>query len=1088
MPARLLLLLLLLLSTGASQAQESEAAWLEVADVFLNLHAGPSTNHEVILRLGPREAVVLLERGEHWSQVRRQDGTSGWARNDFLLPWNEFSRLDTWRRVGDKRLFRFYGGTNNERLTVEAELRAISDHVYFYTHARHESVALPDDQALQHVGELFDEKIYRRSLDFRGIEDPPDFDGDERIVVLVVAGYMDRQGMRTWYSTRHDMPQEAGSRGVGFIGLSLSDHRATLRYFDSNRTPFVLSSLTRQFQELLQHHAGGVRSSWISAGMTQLMQEILEQEGVLQNMRFSSRAETRLDSYDGPYFHTSMLFMLYVLERLGPETLNEFATFAARPTPVLDSLDAVLEGHPAGLDADTFFADWALTNTLLDTRREGGRYGYHLLDRSELSLPPPSTWVKQLPAAVRDSTVPYSASYYELPLPDDRDAAGQLLLDFRLNEPPPMDAWLQFVQVLPDRIDIQRFRASDYRGRPVLASLEKAPERAFVAISPFTSGDRQRTRPVSFSLALRELSSLPDNQAQVTTTLNLRSQPQFADNIVGRLQPCSVVRVLQRDEQWSQVQTGAGLSGWAHNDHLFHLNAPSPGVSPKPCAALVQAAHDGDLATVQNLLATGADVNGQDAWGRTALHEAALRGHERVLARLLRAGANVHLQDSAGRTPLDEVTESGDADSIMMLLRAGTGPDPGVSRFRPPVVSVAATGNSDLLELFLNEGHDPDWRGQDGRAALAAAAANGHDAMLRQLLAFGADAQQVDRDGRSPLMLAAASGKHSAFAPLLDASADVNLQDLEGHSALTLAAANGHALSVAWLLLGSDADIHHSLPDSGRNALHLAAAGGHADVIAMLRLAGLDPAAQDTQGHGALHLAEAADHDLTAEYLRMSASWTPVRGLKLSPQERDGFLSAAARGDLAEVERYLEAGAQFLLVSHDREGLTALMLAARAGHQDVVLRLLLAGADPNLRWNSGWDEPAIFFSIRNGDDDLTAMLLLAGATPASKSMSSPFKSALSWAAEFGQEEIVHLLLALRGTRYIDLNVRDHSGWTPLLTAVTRGHTNIVRSLLAAGADPNLRPLRPVGQSILELCAGSCNQEIRNLLLAAGAEA
>ncbi|MCY4022480.1 MAG: ankyrin repeat domain-containing protein [Anaerolineaceae bacterium] len=1088
MRKRSMLFLLLLIVSAAVHAQEVEPDWLEVADVFLNLHAGPSTDHEVILRLGPREAVVLLERREHWSQVRRQDGQTGWARNDFLLPWNEFSRLDTWWRVGDKRLFRFFHGTNNERLTVEAELRVISDHVYFYTHARHEDNALPDDQALQRIAELFDEKIYRRSLDFRGIEDPPDFDGDERIVVLVLAGYRDQQGMWSWYSSRHDMPQESGSRGVGFIGISLSDHRETLRYFDSNRTPFVLSSLAHQFQELLQHHAGGVRSSWISAGMAALMQEILEQERVLEPTRFMGRAETRLHSYDGPSSHSSMLFMLYVLERLGPETLNELATFAARPEHVLDSLDAVLEGHPAGLDADTFFADWALTNILLDTRREGGRYGYHLLDRSELALPPPSTRVEQLPARFEAEAPPYSASYYELPLPQDSAAADHLLLDFRLNEPPPQDAWLQFVQVLPDSIDIQRFRASEYGNQPILASLREGPERVFVAVSPFTTGDRQRTRPVSFSLALRQQATPADPQAQVTTTLNLRSRPEVADNIIGRLQPCSVLRVLQRDEQWSQVRTGAGLIGWAHNDYLHHLNAPSPGVSPRSCAALVRAAHDGDLATVQNLLAAGTDVNGQDAWGRTALHEAALRGHERVLAHLLRAGASVHLQDSAGRTPLDEVTESGDADSIMMLLRAGTGPDPGDPRFRPPVVSVAATGNSDLLELFLNEGHDPDWRGQDGRAALAAAAANGHDAILRQLLAFGADAQQVDGDGRSSLMLAAASGKHSAFAPLLDAAVDVNLQDVEGHSALTLAAAKGHALSVAWLLLGSDADIHHSLPHSGRNALHLAAAGGHADVIAMLRLAGLDPAAQDRQGHGALQLAEAADHDLTAEYLRMPVSWTPVRGLKLSPQERDGFLSAAARGDLAEVERYLEAGAQFLLVSRDREGMTALMLAARAGHQDVVLRLLLAGADPDLRWNTGWDEPAIFFTIRNGHDDLTAMLLLAGATPASRPMTSPFKSALSWAAEFGQEKIVHLLLALRDTRYIDVNVRDHSDRTPLLTAVTRGHTNIVRSLLAAGADPNLRPLRPVGQSILELCAGSCNQEIRNLLLAAGAEA
>ena len=575
-------LLLLLLVTTAVHAQETEPPWLEVADVFLNLHAGPSTDHEVILRLGPREAVVLLQRGEHWSQVRRQDGTSGWARNDFLLPWNEFSRLDTWRRIGDKRLFRFYSGPNNERLTVEAELRVISDHTYFYTHARHESNALPDDQTLQHIAELFDEKIYQRSLDFRGIEDPPDFDGDERIVILVVAGHLDRQGMNIWYSTRHDMPQEASSRGMGYIGLSLSENRNILLFYYENYTPLVLNSLTSSFQELLQHHAGGVRSSWISWGMAGLMREILEQERVLEPTQIMTRAETRLDSYLGPSAHTAMLFMLYVLERLGPDTMNELATFAARPTPVLDSLDAVLQYHPAGLDADTFFADWALTNTLLDTRREGGRYGYHLLDRWELSLPPPSIQVRQLPARLEAEAPPYSATYYQLPRPYHRDESGQLLLDFRLDEPPPMDAWLQFVQVLPDSIDIQRFRASDYRGRPVLASLEKEHRRAFVAVSPFNPGDRQRTRPVSFSLVLRQQASPGNPQAQVTAVLNLRSAPESGDNILATMRPCSLVQVLEHDLHWSKIRTGDGLTGWAHNDYLVHLHLP--GGNANPCS------------------------------------------------------------------------------------------------------------------------------------------------------------------------------------------------------------------------------------------------------------------------------------------------------------------------------------------------------------------------------------------------------------------------------------------------------------------------------------------------------------------------
>ena len=282
--------------------------------------------------------------------------------------------------------------------------------------------------------------------------------------------------------------------------------------------------------------------------------------------------------------------------------------------------------------------------------------------------------------------------------------------------------------------------------------------------------------------------------------------------------------------------------------------------------------------------------------------------------------------------------------------------------------------------------------------------------------------------------------------------------------------------------------IHHSLPNSGRTALHLAAAAGHDDVIAMLQLGKADPQARDAGGFTPLQLAEAAEHDRAAEYLRMPATWKRVAGLQLSPQERDEFLSAAERGDLAEVERFLDAGAQLLLVSRTEEGLTALMLAARSGHRAVVLRLLLAGANPDVRWNTGWDEPALFYTIRDGHDDITAMLLLADALPAAIQNTTPRMSALMWAADFGREDVVHLLLGLRGNRRINVNERDYSGWTPLFPAVANEHEDIVRVLLAAGADPNMRPFVPNPPSVLDFCRQTGNQEIIDMLLAAGAEA
>ena len=84
----------LLFVTAAAHAQETGTTWLEVAGVNLRLRSGPSTDHAIIGQLRPGTALELLQRGDDWSQVRRTDGLSGWAHNDFLRPFDTRNRPD----------------------------------------------------------------------------------------------------------------------------------------------------------------------------------------------------------------------------------------------------------------------------------------------------------------------------------------------------------------------------------------------------------------------------------------------------------------------------------------------------------------------------------------------------------------------------------------------------------------------------------------------------------------------------------------------------------------------------------------------------------------------------------------------------------------------------------------------------------------------------------------------------------------------------------------------------------------------------------------------------------------------------------
>ena len=355
--------------------------------------------------------------------------------------------------------------------------------------------------------------------------------------------------------------------------------------------------------------------------------------------------------------------MLYLYERLGVETLRDFA---AHPRQGLAALDDLLADHDDGMDADSFFADWVLANHLNDGQREDGRFGYRMLqDKTRRAQSSPSNRIRQLPAGIRAATAPYSADYYELPLPQGSASAERLLIDFRLSAPAPQDAWLQLVQVLADSIEVQRFRASDYRNQPVLASLREGPERVFIAVAPFTPERRRRIQPVHYSLALRELSSLPNNQAQVTTTLNLRSEPgNHQQHVLGKLQRCGVRagaatrrEQLEPGPEWMMASPGGRTTITSSIS-----DAPSPGAPLNPCASTdLRAAHDGNLAAVQGLLAAGANVNATDAFGRTALHEAAFWGHQEGHRRVCCALAPISRRRTAQAAPrCDEVIFSGD--------------------------------------------------------------------------------------------------------------------------------------------------------------------------------------------------------------------------------------------------------------------------------------------------------------------------------------------------------------------------------------------------------------------------------------------
>ena len=86
---------------------------------------------------------------------------------------------------------------------------------------------------------------------------------------------------------------------------------------------------------------------------------------------------------------------------------------------------------------------------------------------------------------------------------------------------------------------------------------------------------------------------------------------------------------------------------------------------------LINAAKDGDLEAVRDLLHRGAEVDAQSEKGKTALHYAAANGHVEVVKVLITSGAKVDSRDRDWHTPLMFAAIYGCNHTVQALLTSG---------------------------------------------------------------------------------------------------------------------------------------------------------------------------------------------------------------------------------------------------------------------------------------------------------------------------------------------------------------------------------------------------------------------------------
>lgn len=156
---------------------------------------------------------------------------------------------------------------------------------------------------------------------------------------------------------------------------------------------------------------------------------------------------------------------------------------------------------------------------------------------------------------------------------------------------------------------------------------------------------------------------------------------------------------------------------------------------------------------------------------------------------------------------------------------------------------------------------------------------------------------------------------------------------------------------------------------------------------------------------------------------------------------------AAQNGNAEVVTLLLKSGAN-PNIADTGVGHTPLMRAIETQQAGAILALLKAKADPNAKTPDG--KSCLTMAVESHKPKVVQALIISGANV--KEISADGESPALTAAQDGTEESLEIIRML-GKAGAELNA-SNAAYTPLTYAVEQGNTKLVRTLLEAGANPS----------------------------------
>jgi ankyrin repeat protein len=377
-----------------------------------------------------------------------------------------------------------------------------------------------------------------------------------------------------------------------------------------------------------------------------------------------------------------------------------------------------------------------------------------------------------------------------------------------------------------------------------------------------------------------------------------------------------------------------------------------------------------------------------------------------------------------------------------------------------PLVDAARRADLAAVQALLQKRADVNAPGADGATALHWAVRAEADEIVALLLRNRANVNARNRYGVTPIALAAAAGNASILGRLLEAGANPNDTSRDGDTVLMTAARSGNADAVR-RLLQRGADVHAKETRRGTSALMWAAEDNRPEVVRLLLEAGARLSERSRGDYSPLLMAVRAGSLEATEVLVKAGANVNDSAPMGDPGEGIPIGFAAKRAAAFGVE---ETGAVRT---------SALVLAMLNGQFKLATWLVDHGADPNAADPRGsplhalaWirkvglplDSGPVLVPFDNPDTfELAKALVEHGANPNAR---------ITW------KEIP--FDAVGGQVRLPSTIRMGRAWcsfvgaTPFWIAAQRSDVQLMRLLLAHGADPHL----PAVQNVTPLMAAA----------------